>query len=89
MNTTTCNLARMNMLVHNVNFNKFSIHQGDTLKAPSDEQREYGKMDVVVANPPFSASWDPNSTMEKMKDSQELENLHQNLMLIMPLLNTW
>lgn len=65
LNTTTCNLARMNMLVHNVNFNKFSIHQGDTLKAPSDEQREYGKMDVVVANPPFSASWDPNSTMEK------------------------
>ena len=35
------------------------------MKAPSDEQREYGKMDVVVANPPFSASWDPNSTMEK------------------------
>ena len=65
LNTTTCNLARMNMLVHNVNFNKFSIQQGDTLKAPSDEQREYGKMDIVVANPPFSAKWDPNSTMEK------------------------
>lgn len=65
LNTTTCNLARMNMLVHNVNFNKFTIDQGDTLKSPSDEQREYGKMDIVVANPPFSANWDPNSTMEK------------------------
>lgn len=65
LNTTTCNLARMNMLVHNVNFNKFTIHQGDTLKAPSDEQKEYGKMDIVVANPPFSANWDPNSSMEK------------------------
>ena len=65
LNTTTCNLARMNMLVHNVNFNKFTIHQGDTLKNPSDDQREYGKMDIVVANPPFSANWEPNSTMEK------------------------
>lgn len=65
LSTTTCNLARMNMLVHRVNFNKFSIHQGDTLKNPSPEQREYGKMDIVVANPPFSISWDPNSTMEK------------------------
>lgn len=65
LNTTTCNLARMNMLVHKVEFNKFSIHQGDTLKAPSTEQKEYGKMDIVVANPPFSAIWDPNSTMEK------------------------
>lgn len=65
LNTTTCNLARMNMLVHKVDFNKFTIHQGDTLKAPSANQREYGKMDIVVANPPFSANWDPNSTMEK------------------------
>lgn len=65
LNTTTCNLARMNMLVHNVNFNKFTIHQGDTLKKPSDDQKTYGKMDIVVANPPFSADWDPSSTMEK------------------------
>lgn len=65
LNTTTCNLARMNMLVHHVNFNKFTIHQGDTLKNPSEDQKTYGKMDIVVANPPFSANWDPNSTMEK------------------------
>ncbi len=65
LNTTTCNLARMNMLVHKVNFNKFTIHQGDTLKNPSDDQRQYGKMDIVVANPPFSANWEPNSLMEK------------------------
>ena len=65
LNTTTCNLARMNLLVHHVNFNKFTIHQGDTLRNPSDDQKTYGKMDIVVANPPFSANWDPNSTMEK------------------------
>lgn len=65
LNSTTCNLARMNMLVHGVNFNKFTIHQEDTLKNPSDDQREYGKMDIVVANPPFSASWNPTSAMEK------------------------
>ena len=55
----------MNMLVHNVNFNKFTIQQNDTLNSPSEEQREYGKMDIVVANPPFSTKWDPNSIMEK------------------------
>lgn len=65
LNSTTCNLARMNMLVHNVNFNKFTIQQNDTLNSPSEEQREYGKMDIVVANPPFSTKWDPNSIMEK------------------------
>lgn len=65
MNTTTCNLARMNMLVHQVHFNQFTIQQGDTLKRPSVEQQTPGKMDIVVANPPFSAEWDPNSTMEK------------------------
>jgi len=56
LKTNTCNLAKMNLLVHNINFNKFSIYQGDTLKHPSEEQREYGKMDIVVANPPFSAN---------------------------------
>lgn len=65
LKTNTCNLAKMNLLVHNINFNKFSIYQGDTLKHPSEEQREYGKMDIVVANPPFSANWEPNGTMEK------------------------
>ncbi len=65
LNTTTCNLARMNMIVHKVDFNKFTITQGDTLKNPSEDQKTYGKMDIVVANPPFSAEWDPNSTMEK------------------------
>jgi len=55
LKTNTCNLAKMNLLVHSIDFNKFSIYQSDTLKHPSEDQKEYGKMDIVVANPPFSA----------------------------------
>lgn len=65
LKTNTCNLAKMNLLVHSIDFNKFSIYQGDTLKHPSEDQKEYGKMDIVVANPPFSAIWEPNVMMEK------------------------
>lgn len=65
LNTTTCNLARMNMLIHKFGFEDFEIDQGDVLKNPSEVQREEGKMSIIVANPPFSAHWDPNSSMEK------------------------
>lgn len=53
-NSTTYNLARMNMLLHDVNFKAFSIENGDTLEEPAflDE-----KFDAIVANPPYSAKW--------------------------------
>lgn len=65
LNTTTCNLARMNLLIHKVDFEKFVISQGDVLKNPSEDQKKEGNMDIVVANPPFSAQWEPNSSMEQ------------------------
>lgn len=54
LNQTTYNLARMNMILHDVNFNDFDIRQGDSLEEPLfiDERFE-----VIVANPPFSANW--------------------------------
>ncbi|WP_340298142.1 type I restriction-modification system subunit M [Staphylococcus coagulans] len=53
-NSTTFNLARMNMLLHGVNYNHFSIENGDTLEHPAVLEE---KFEAVVANPPYSAKW--------------------------------
>ena len=54
LNSTTYNLARMNMLLHEVSFQDFDIELGDTLEHP-----HFGDMrfEAVVANPPYSANW--------------------------------
>jgi type I restriction enzyme M protein len=55
LNHTTYNLARMNMFLHNINYDKFNIQLGDTLIHPSfvDEK----PFDVIVSNPPYSLKW--------------------------------
>lgn len=55
INHTTYNLARMNMFLHNVNYDKFNIALGDTLINPQfgDEK----PFDVIVSNPPYSIHW--------------------------------
>lgn len=69
-NITTYNLARMNMLLHNVKDTEFEIHHGDSLANDWDILREDNpakKMtfDAVVANPPFSLRWDPSEETAK------------------------
>ena len=54
LNTTTYNLARMNMILHGVGFNDFEIKQGNTLEDPQHLGKTF---DIVVANPPFSQKW--------------------------------
>ncbi|HEY3371691.1 MAG TPA: type I restriction-modification system subunit M [Prolixibacteraceae bacterium] len=54
MNRTTYNLARMNMILHDVHYRKFDIKQEDTLEHP---QHLDHKFEAIVANPPFSAQW--------------------------------
>lgn len=54
LNNTTYNLARMNMILHDVNYADFDIKQEDTLEHP---QHTEFKFEAVVANPPFSAHW--------------------------------
>lgn len=54
LNNTTYNLARMNMILHDVHYSRFDIRQEDTLEHP--QHLEY-KFEAVVANPPFSANW--------------------------------
>ncbi len=57
MNRTTYNLARMNMIMHDVHYSKFDIKQEDTLEKP---QHPNLKAEAIVANPPFSAKWSAN-----------------------------
>lgn len=55
LNHTTYNLARMNMFLHNINYDKFNIQLGDTLIDPhfgSDKP-----FDAIVSNPPYSVHW--------------------------------
>ena len=54
LNPTTYNLARMNMILHGVHFDHFSIKQGDTLR---EDMHPNLKAEAIVANPPFSAQW--------------------------------
>lgn len=72
LNTTTYNLARMNLMMHDVSFNNMTLNNADTLEsdwpdgpdeAGVDQPRSF---DAVVANPPYSAKWDNNET--KLKD---------------------
>ncbi len=61
-NIATCNLARMNMLLHGVKSTEFEIHHGDTLTNDWDLLRETNPAkkpyyDAVAANPPFSSHW--------------------------------
>lgn len=54
LNRTTYNLARMNMILHDVHFQKFDIRQEDTLEHPQHLEHRF---EAIVANPPFSAQW--------------------------------
>ena len=54
LNRTTYNLARMNMILHDVHFRQFDIRQEDTLEHPQHLEMRF---EAIVANPPFSARW--------------------------------
>lgn len=55
INMTNFNLARMNMFLHNVNYNNFSIKRGDTLLNPLHKDEK--PFDAIVSNPPYSIKW--------------------------------
>ena len=58
LNRTTYNLARMNMILHDVHYRQFDIRQADTLESPQHIDMRF---EAVVANPPFSAKWSANA----------------------------
>lgn len=55
VNHTTYNLARMNMFLHNINYDKFHIVLGDTLRDPQLMNEK--PFDAIVSNPPYSIPW--------------------------------
>lgn len=68
INHTTYNLARMNMFLHNVNYDKFDIALGNTLLNP-----QYGDekpFDAIVSNPPYSVNWVGNDDPTLINDDR-------------------
>ncbi|ASA25700.1 type I restriction-modification system subunit M [Paenibacillus donghaensis] len=71
-NTTTYNLARMNLMMHGVSFNNMTLSNANTLESdwpdgPDAKGNDHPRsFDAVVANPPYSAHWDNSET--KLKD---------------------
>ena len=55
VNHTTYNLARMNMFLHNINYDKFNIALGNTLTDPHFGNEK--PFDAIVSNPPYSIKW--------------------------------
>lgn len=61
LNTTTFNLAKMNLILHGVDNEDIRLRNGDTLNKdwPTDEPYTF---DSVVMNPPYSAKWSSDDT---------------------------
>ena len=55
-NLTTYNLCRINMFLHDINYNNFDIALGDTLLKPAHWDNE--PFDAIVSNPPYSTKWE-------------------------------
>ncbi len=55
INLTTYNLCRINMFLHDINYNKFDIALGDTLTKPAHWDDE--PFEAIVSNPPYSIHW--------------------------------
>ncbi len=55
INHTTYNLARMNMFLHNINYDKFNMQLGNTLTDPHFADKK--PFDAIVSNPPYSVNW--------------------------------
>lgn len=56
VNLTTYNLCRINMFLHDINYEKFDIAHGDTLTDPQHWDDE--PFEAIVSNPPYSIKWD-------------------------------
>lgn len=61
-------LARINMFLHDVNFDKFDIALGDTLKEPAHWDDE--PFDAIVSNPPYSIKWEGKDNPLNINDAR-------------------
>jgi len=66
INLTTYNLCRINMFLHDINYNHFDIAHGDTLTDPKHWDDE--PFDAIVSNPPYSIKWEGDSNTLLIND---------------------
>jgi type I restriction enzyme M protein len=59
VNLTTYNLCRINMFLHDINYEKFDIAHGDVLADPAHWDDE--PFEAIVSNPPYSIKWEGNA----------------------------
>ena len=67
-NITTFNLCKINMFLHDVNYDKFSIKLGDTLEDPKHIDDK--PFDAIVSNPPYSVKWAGDNNPLLINDSR-------------------
>lgn len=68
INLRTYNLCRMNMFLHNINYDHFDIQNGDTLRNPLHQMEE--PFDAIVSNPPYSVPWDGDADATLASDER-------------------
>lgn len=68
INLTTYNLARINMFLHDVPYEKFDIAHGDTLTDPAHWDDE--PFEAIVSNPPYSISWPGDADVTLINDDR-------------------
>ncbi|ACV09148.1 type I restriction-modification system subunit M [Jonesia denitrificans] len=68
INLTTYNLARINMFLHDVNYEKFSLAHGDTLTDPQHWDDE--PFEAIVSNPPYSIKWEGDANPLLINDER-------------------
>jgi type I restriction enzyme M protein len=66
INLTTYNLARINMFLHDINYEKFDLAHGDTLLEPAHWDDE--PFEAIVSNPPYSTKWEGDSNSLLIND---------------------
>src|SRR5690606_16618777 len=68
INLTTYNLCRINMFLHDVNYEKFDIAHGDTLIDPAHWDDE--PFEAIVSNPPYSIKWEGDANPLLINDER-------------------
>ena len=68
VNPTTYNLCRINMFLHDINYNKFDIELGDTLTNPIHMNDE--PFEAIVSNPPYSLHWEGEDNAVLINDQR-------------------
>ena len=66
INITTYNLCRINMFLHDIDYDKFSIEHGDTLTDPKHQDAE--PFEAIVSNPPYSIKWEGSDNATLIND---------------------